>query len=133
MKTPAFQRGMARLALAAMLLLALLPTSGRLLAGQPDTDGIWVQLCTRAGLVWVNLAADAAPATDLGAATGSLSGVGDCPYCPVLGGIALPRTLLPAFFPTSDRLAWTRWHQPDRPRDPHPSGLGSRGPPLLPG
>ena len=116
------------LALAAILLLALLPTFGRLAqAGQGEAGSVWTQICTMAGLKVVKLPfAPAQP--DAPMPDGSKMGA-DCAYCPLLGTltaaiVALVLGLL-AFAPAVLSLrrgapvrAWL-----------HPSGLGSRGPP----
>ncbi|QIL20741.1 DUF2946 family protein [Thermomonas sp. HDW16] len=128
MRNRSFQSRMNLLALAAILLLALLPTFGRLAqAGQGDADGAWTQMCTMAGLKVVKLpfapTQPDAPVPD----DGKMGA--DCAYCPLLGTltaaiVALVLGLL-AFAPVALPLqhgapvrAWL-----------HPSGLGSRGPP----
>ena len=128
MRTPAFHRRMALLALAAMLLLLALPTVGRVLAGSSaDAQGVWAQMCTMAGLKLVKIAPDTSPIDP--PAPKPMPG-DDCAYCPVLGGLVL-------------LLAWTLFAAPQQARTTspswrtllprtfeHPSGLGSRGPPI---
>lgn len=124
MLRPAFHRQMSRLALFAMLLLALAPSVSRALATpHAGADG-WTAVCSLQGLKWVKLPAGqpVAPAHD----------AGDCGYCPLLRGldsavvaIALP-VAPPAVERTSDAApaaSPARWV--------YPSGLGSRGPPRL--
>lgn len=118
---------MARLALAAMLLLALLPTFGRLAAGASSSpESGWAALCTMTGLKIVALDTAGTPAQPKPA-----GGIDEhCAYCPLLTAMAVFALWL--------ALAW-----PQRRRDPrsrslpapwgdrfHPCGLGSRGPPL---
>jgi len=127
---------MTLLALAAMLLLLSLPTVGRVMAAaSPDSQGAWAQMCTMAGLKLVKIAPGGV-STSL--APGSLDAPApkhvvpgeDCAYCPVLASLAM-------------LLVWTLLaplHSPQRAlpasrRTPlrdflHPSGLGSRGPPI---
>lgn len=119
---------MARLALVAMLLLALVPTFGRLAAGtsSPPEAG-WAALCTMTGLKYVALGAEeGAPAQPK-----PVGGIDEhCAYCPLLTAMAVFALWL--------ALAWPRLHCEQRPAwrsAPlrsrfHPCGLGSRGPPL---
>ena len=129
MRNRLFQFRMTLLALAAILLLALLPTLGRLAqAGQGAAAGAWTQLCTMSGMKLVKLPTfsigqPAAPAPDHGGS--------DCDYCPLLSMLtlavaALVLSLL-GFAPVTPALRRIR---PPRIRL-HPSGLGSRGPPVF--
>jgi len=131
MRNPAFHRRMTLLALAAMLLLLSLPTVGRLLSGSSaDAQDAWAEMCTMAGLKLVKLApgGDANP-LDTPSPRHATPGE-DCAYCPVLAGLAM-------------LLVWMLFaplHSPRRElhasrKTPlreflHPSGLGSRGPPI---
>jgi hypothetical protein len=131
MRNAAFHRRMTLLALAAMLLLLSLPTLGRVMAGAPDdARGAWAQMCTMAGLKLVKLApgGDANP-LDPPAPKHMMPGE-DCAYCPVLAGLAmlLVWTLL-APLPAS-RRALPPWRNTPLRAFVHPSGLGSRGPPI---
>lgn len=120
------------LALAAMLLLALLPTFGRLAqAGQGAAGDAWTQMCTVAGMKLVKLPF-AASQPDAPASMPGGSDMGaDCAYCTLLGAlgaavVALVLALL-AFAPVG-LSAWPG--NPPRARR-CPSGLGSRGPPAI--
>lgn len=130
MRSPAFHRRMARLALAAMLLLACVPTLGRLLAGPAAQDaGGWAQLCTVAGLQQVplpGLADPFAPAPPPAGATPD-----HCPYCPLLQGL-VPVVVASAIASPrpAPRLLQVRI-APAAPPAWWPTGLGSRGPPLF--
>lgn len=122
---------MGRLAFVAVLLLALLPTVGRIAQARApghDVSPAWAELCTVQGLRTVLLAAPAqqspAPAPDPHAGA-------DCDYCPLLaaavspvvGSISVPPPALPPALCTSPAsVARTQ---------PHPCGLGSRGPPAI--
>lgn len=117
---------MARLALFAMLLLACVPTLGRL-ASSSDGEGggsVWAALCTMTGLKYVEV-----PAGDPVPQPRKTMGE-DCAYCPLLTAVAVFALWL--------ALAWPRLSAPARSRAPsaprrpafHPCGLGSRGPPL---
>lgn len=134
MRAPAFHRRMSLLALAAMLLLLLMPTVGRLLAGVSGArdGGVWTQMCTMAGLKLVKVSAgDANPVDPVTPKPGGDLPMQDCAYCPVLNTlVALVLCVVFAFTaatrqrqapPRRTPLPWARWH---------PCGLGSRGPPL---
>jgi hypothetical protein len=129
MRNAAFQRRMTLLAIAAMLLLALLPTAGRLWsAGADPSRGAWAQMCTMAGLTLVKIApagssSPAVPGHD-GHAGGS-----DCPYCPLANAIAA-LVVLVALVPLLRVLrSWPRRRALQWFVLRHPCGLGSRGPP----
>lgn len=140
------------LALAATLALALVPSLGRL-AGQPampmhadaaaptnsgvmgdaahashsgKTGGAENPLATVRGHDSTLDAGDRQPA----AGNGHHGSDDDCAYCPLLAGTtALPVPGLPAALPvqgTAVRVPATRTPALDR----HPTGLGSRGPPI---
>ncbi len=128
-----FQHWMARLALAAILLLALLPTLGRLVeAGGQRLPPALVAMCTSAGLSL--FATDRLPPGESSPAVGMPVGtmtMDDCPYCPLLAKIAplvlaiLALFALPMPWRPNVREAHGR-------RRAHVHGmLGARGPPLL--
>lgn len=124
---------MGRLAFVAVLLLALLPTVGRIAQARDAGHGpapTWAELCTVQGLRMVLLPApphqSPAPAPTPDPHAGA-----DCEYCPLLavavapvvGALSVPPPALPPVLCTSPAsVARTQ---------PHPCGLGSRGPPLV--
>lgn len=128
MKRSAFNRWMSRIGLVAALLLAMVPTAGRVAHAVAD-QAVHHQ----------DAHAHHGHATHAHHGNGSHDGDGerraaigdpDCDYCPLLGSMALatgvgfdfgsvPRAAAAAIAPQAPRLRW--WH---------PSGLGSRGPPL---
>lgn len=113
---------MARLALLAMLLLAALPSAGRLAASLQRDSG-WSGLCTSAGLTWVRGGhPHGAPAM---AHDGD-----DCGYCPLLHALDAPHEP-PAFAARSPARIVSVAGSPasQRPRIVPLSGLGARGPP----
>jgi hypothetical protein len=131
---------MARLALFAILLLALVPTLGRLAqAGAAGSDATpsWAAMCTARGLESIRLQASAqGMAHDAMHATGETpaaprGSAGDCDYCPLLAAAmpvavathSIPPAALPPALCTFPAL-------PTRAQ-PHPCGLGSRGPPTV--
>ena len=128
-----FRQWMARLALAAILLLALLPTLGRLVeAGGQRLPPALVAMCTSAGLGL--FAPDRLTPGETSPAAGMPAGTmaaDDCPYCPLLAKIAplllaiLGLFALPTPWRPNVREARGR-------RRAHVHGmLGARGPPLL--
>lgn len=124
----ALARNLARLALLAALLLAIAPSISRVLgnAGNRMPAG-WVELCTRAGLTWVEAAS--LPGSPLPAPATPASG-DDCPYCPLAA--SLPLIPLPPCL-SLPRPAAGMLDIPPCPRL-HASvcanGPGCRGPPL---
>lgn len=123
----AFHHLMSRLALVAVLLLLLLPTTGRVLGAASQADGAWAQMCTMAGLQLVKIPlvdADAGPARPAGDMPM------DCDYCPLLSVLtALVLWVVLAFPQLAAKLAAVLAAPPRYGRG-HPSGLGSRGPPI---
>ena len=122
-RSPAFQRPMRALALAAVLLLALMPSVARLLASQAGAGAQagWVELCTMAGLKLVKLdpAAPAAPAHG-----------GDCDYCPLLASLTPPAAQPPLLLAAPAPMPAPAARAGQRHPTAAVAGLGSRGPPL---
>ena len=128
---------MARLALVAVLLLATLPTLGRLLATRADTaSSAWAALCTASGLQHVELAGIDRSA--MGASPDSGTGVPapggrsnpDCAYCPLLASFALVVAWLAPTLVHGAAPRLCTWRHVLARKPLHPSGLGSRGPPF---
>ena len=140
-----FHATMARLALVAALLLAVLPTLGRLAPRLAEAAQVaqadLVALCTAQGLEYVDPATlhtgtHAHPAGDAG--HGSHGGAPeqphdhnapDCAYCPLLLSLLVASAWLLWLRAGAARGALPTW--PARPTRAfvHPCGLGSRGPP----
>jgi len=116
-------------ALVAVLLLALLPTVGRM-AQAHVPSGTVVALCTAQGLKAVHLAADAftgdatLPGHDMTHGPGA-----DCAYCPLLAGLVVGFAVVLGLFAQAALLRPRAGLPPPRLPWHHPSGLGSRGPP----
>jgi len=122
---------MGRLALLAILLLALVPTAGRIAQAQASGHqavSSWAELCTVQGLRKVLLPAPLqTPAAPREAPhTGA-----DCDYCPLLAAavapvvatvVVPPQALPPALCTSPPSIVRS---------GPHPCGLGSRGPPTV--
>lgn len=137
-----FRRPMARLAVLAILLLALVPTLGRLAEARAAAGATpaWAALCTVRGLERVALPSAAPGASRLatpagrgpaGDAPGAPHGTasGDCDYCPLLATV-LPAAVAPVQVPPATPQPALCTSRPSPSRDaPHPCGLGSRGPP----
>lgn len=145
MHRPLLHRYLSRLALIAMLLLLAMPVVNRSLSSVGDVSGAWAQMCTLAGLKWVRLpppasstmltsASDPAVAPfalqPADAPHGDADPLSHCPYCPLLNGIAALLLCAMLLWPLRATRWQPLWRQPPpRPRQ-HPTGLGSRGPPL---
>ena len=120
------------LSLTAVLLLALLPSIGRL-ASAYDVDGprtIVMEMCTMAGGAHVSMVdpfelRDAPPPAP--AAHGDMT---DCAYCPLLA-TALIALLWLAWALVPMSVSRTSRAVGASPQARHPCGLGSRGPPLF--
>ena len=128
-RSPAFQRPMRALALAAVLLLALMPSVARLLASRVDAGAHagWVELCTMTGLKLVKLDPAAPANPDSGApAHGS-----DCDYCPLLNVLATPSAPPAMALAALPPVAAPSMRTPQRRPIVSAVGLGSRGPPAL--
>jgi hypothetical protein len=114
---------MARLALVAILLLALVPTLGRIAqarAASADATPSWAALCTMQGLRTPAVPAAPPPAHESG----------DCAYCPLLAATITPSVAALSVPPiTPPPALCTSIPAVTRSRS-HPCGLGSRGPPL---
>lgn len=132
-RTRAF-RCVAWLALAAAVLSATAPTASRLLATVlPGTVTLLVEMCTAAGLQWVEMSpvgeVDAAAQQATSAPMTAMDP--NCAYC-VLGAVlpfvlALLFALLLALVPVACRQVASPYIHPPR----NLRGLGSQAPPLL--
>lgn len=118
------------MALVAMLLLLAVPTAGRALAGASSSDGVWTQMCTMAGLTLVKVpGGDIDPLAPKPAPPGT-GMPDDCAYCPVLGAMLVLLAWVALAFANVAATPRPTAH-PRLPRARrHPSGLGSRGPPI---
>ena len=122
------------LALAAAMLLSLLPTVGRLAQAAAPThephDGIAaVALCTVQGLRRIALPpalAQKPPRPEAPAPHPAQ----DCDYCPLLAGLVALAIVALALWPPALPVPLERFRDAHRIAAHHPSGLGSRGPPL---
>jgi hypothetical protein len=121
---------MARLALAAVLLMALAPTVSRVVAaGATQVLAGWTELCTAQGLKWVDTAAPSDPEKSPAPAPILLSS--DCAYCPLAASLSLGLLFFFLVFPplTGGRSALL-YRTPPRTLVSL-RGLGSQGPPVL--
>ena len=116
---------MSRLALVAMLLLLLVPGTGRLRAAPVAGGDAGMAVCTDGGLA---LAPSAHP--DHGVPAPHPRGMHeDCPYCPLLGSLDLAVASVPAVPAAAAPADIALPRVPRRAAWRHPNGLGSRGPP----
>lgn len=124
LRSPAFRRPMARLALLAILLLALLPTLGRIAQARASGAGAeapsWGALCTTQGLRSLTPPASPAPPP----------ASGDCAYCPLLSTTITASVAALCVQPLALPGALCTSSAPVERTPPHACGLGSRGPPV---
>lgn len=121
---------MTRLALLAVLLLALVPSLGRMLpAAAPQWPQAASELCTSTGLKWV--------AVDVGLFSGtpapqpSMPAGGDhCDYCPLAASLSLLVPPLALLAPSPLRGTAPAWVAPRLRTPANLRGLGGQGPPL---
>lgn len=121
MRASTFQQLFLKLALLAATLLAVAPTTGRLL-GVEDAAARWVELCTAQGSALVPF-----DAGDEGRPS-KVHGGEDCPYCP-LGAQQLIARVAAWIAPPGASFGLAMRPAPSEPAFPYPRGLGSRGPP----
>jgi quinol-cytochrome oxidoreductase complex cytochrome b subunit len=123
---------MARLALAAIMLLLAVPTVGRLVERHESDHGALTAICTVGGLKYVGLGhwGDSPPLQTPSPDPPHHPGM-DCDYCPLLASAIVLAVLVGLFPLPLARKAGARGFASVRPRTfLHPCGLGSRGPPL---
>ncbi|WP_241093482.1 DUF2946 family protein [Xanthomonas sp.] len=115
----------------AVALLFAMPIASRLVASAAgDAHGTWAQLCTASGMKLVKIGfPPVASDGELPSAPAMDPMHDDCPYCPLSAGMVVLLCLLLALHATPRRNAWTRRFDVAR-AFLHPTGLGSRGPPL---
>jgi hypothetical protein len=126
MRSRALQKAMARFALLAVLLLALVPTFGRLAqaAGHDPLDARGtVAMCTARGLERVPDPGHPEPAPH--------HDNGDCAYCPLLGSAVPPAPQVALAAAPAPAPALCTPSSSARVGAQHPCGLGSRGPPRV--
>ena len=132
---------MHRLALVAVLALALVPTVGRVAKAGAGVDHGAMQHATTAAQVVVDphaahrghhgahhAMAEAPPAAP---APMPHHGDGDCEYCPLLQGLVTPAPAAVAPLDAAPPAHVAQRNTPARIAFRHPNGLGSRGPPPI--
>jgi len=120
---------MRALAMAAVLLLALMPSAARLLASRAGAGAHagWVELCTMAGLKLVKLDPAAPASPDPGAPAHG----GDCDYCPLLASLDAAAPPPPMAFAPLPALPAPSLRATQHLGAAPSVGLGSRGPPAI--
>lgn len=127
---PALFRSLARLALCAILLLALAPAVSRVLGvGASGRMAGWIELCTTSGLTWVDAAGIAGDDAPMSTPAGA---DGDCAYCPLATALPWVSLALALLLPLLPR-PWIRphWREPILRASIRPRGLGGQGPPPI--
>ena len=128
MRSPCFHRLMSRLALLAVLMLVLMPAAGRLMEAASEPDGILTQMCTMAGLQMVMIPLGE---VDPGAPPPAGGMAMDCEYCLLSAALAvLLLSLILVFAQAAGQRLPSVFLVPRNNGRGHPSGLGSRGPPI---
>ena len=126
-----FQLWMARLALAAVLLVSVMPTVSRWLESRaPAWQTAVLAMCTMDGLAM----RPASLLDDAGKAPAPTGAMPDeyCAYCPLLASLApLALAVLAVLLPALPRALLPAWVPPVLPAPPLLRGLGARGPPIL--
>lgn len=109
-----------------MLLLACLPTLGRLASSSDDgaAGSVLAALCTMTGLKYVEVPLGD-PAPQPRKAMGE-----DCAYCPLLTAVAVFALWLALAWPSPVAAPRAERTSASHRKNPYPCGLGSRGPPL---
>jgi hypothetical protein len=137
MRNPSFQAAMARIALLAALLLAAVPTLGRLApqVAHAAHAGL-AALCTADGLRYVDVNALPAVAHEHDAGHPGTApdkphehGAPDCAYCPLLLSLLVAGCWLLWLRAVSACGVLPPWPASSSRAFTHPCGLGSRGPP----
>src|SRR5262245_18725677 len=116
------------MALAAALLMVFVPALSRLMASaSPQLLSGLTELCTVSGLKLVDLSG----VEDLKGALPADGQMADCPYCVLLGPVALTLLALATLlFPRAANAPLAALYRLVRIVGPPPRGLGSRGPPI---
>lgn len=122
---------MTRLALLAVLLLALSPSLSRVLSGaSSQVLAGWSELCTSTGLKWMSIetgdfSGAAAPQPAMPA------GAGHCDYCPLAASLTLLVLFLAFLLPFRSDGPAPAWSAPRLRKPANLRGLGGQGPPIL--
>lgn len=141
MRAPRFLHWMTRLALAAVLLLAVMPTLSRWLDSRHVAPAeVAMAMCTGAGMTMLSGHRGHAPAPDAASMSHPepspmpMGGMHDgdvCAYCPLLTSLLPVLLVLALVLPPLRRIRLPSWATPAQAAQPCLSGLGARGPPIL--
>lgn len=115
-----------------MLLLATLPTIGRLVQSNPGMQRTLAAICTVQGMKFIDLGARSDLASPAKPMPDPVPHRGmDCDYCPILSA-TLAAVAIVLLLPSPIRRTVPPIARQSLPnlRFLHPCGLGSRGPPL---
>ncbi len=130
LRSTRFQHWMARLALAAILLLSVMPSVSRWLeSATPRLPDAVLAMCTVDGLAMkpVSLLAETGKAP---APSGTMPDA-YCGYCPLLASLTPLLLAVVILLPPLRRVLLPAWGQPALRAVPLLRGLGARGPPIL--
>lgn len=131
-RSPAFLRTMSRLALLAVLLVALAPSISRVLAtGSTHVLAGWSELCTTAGQQWVDNSTSSSSLKQSPQPDGNLPMGADCDYCPLATALTLALLFIAMALPHARlHVATPSTSLPQR-AGVNLRGLGSQGPPAF--
>lgn len=130
LRSRSLDRTMTRLALLAVLLLALAPSVSRVLASAtPQVLAGWSELCTTMGLK--TLPSEARSFGDASPVAPKMPGADACDYCPLAASLSLLLLAIALLPPVLQRHASFLHVAPRLRIDDNLRGLGSRGPPIL--
>lgn len=131
MRSRHFQFWIARLALAAILLMAFAPTLSRWLESEtprlPDTIAA---MCTSSGLSWLKPQDLLQTGQQTPAPTGPMQDE-YCGYCPLLASVVPLVLAVILLLPMLPSVRLRAWHAPPQRGVTLLRGLGARGPPIL--
>ena len=126
-----FQFWIARLALAAILLVALAPTVSRWVeSGTQRLPDALAAMCTSSGLSWLK-AGDLSNAAQKAPAPAGTMQDEYCGYCSLLASVAPLLLLVILLLAALPSMRVPEGHAPPRRSSSRLRGLGARGPPIL--
>ena len=127
-----FQFWIARLALAAILLMAIAPTMSRWLeSGTQRLPDAFAAMCTTSGMSWLQPPSLLQTGEEVPAPAGPMQDE-YCGYCPLVASVMPLLLAVILLLPMSPSLRLPQGHAPPIRGITLLRGLGARGPPILP-
>jgi hypothetical protein len=125
MRNARLQRYLAYIALVAILLMAFAPSISRWLISD-NVNAAWTEICTVSGMKLVQVSDFNQVASPEPMPMGQ-----DCAYCPLATSIASFLLFIAIIFPRISERYTSRAQRAIHRVFLYPSGLGSRGPPII--